>query len=66
MSSELFEGVSETGDISDALSVAIQNASESLSSSQFVWRLDSVWGNSTGFVKVTLVAATISLDLLPN
>lgn len=64
MSSEIFEGESESGDFPQALSAAIHSAGKSLQTPYFVWRLDSVLGNSTGYVKVCLQVA--STDMTEN
>lgn len=64
MNSEIFEGESESGDFPQALSEAIHKAEESLQTPYFVWRLDSVLGNSTGYVKVCLQVA--SADMAEN
>jgi hypothetical protein len=61
MAMRIFEGASEVGDIAEALNAAIQNAKDELTFSRYVWRLDSVWGNSSGFVKVNLVAGDSSI-----
>lgn len=68
MSYELFEGESENGDVPEALNAAIQKANENMSSFPFIWRLDSVWGNSTGYVKVSLVAVSTATTsaMLPS
>ncbi|MFA7351465.1 MAG: hypothetical protein WC009_11955, partial [Methylotenera sp.] len=47
-------------DISEALNAAIQNVKESSTFPQYVWRLDSIWGSSSGFIKVSLVGADTS------
>jgi|GEM_PF-3792275 len=62
MSSNIFEGVSETGDISAAFNDAIAKARRSLPLAQYVWRLDSVSGNMDGAVLIKVVAVEALSD----
>jgi len=62
MSSNIFEGVSETGDFSAAFNDAIAKARESLPLASYVWRLDSVSGNMDGAVLIKVVAVEALSD----
>jgi hypothetical protein len=54
-----FVGSSSSGDISEALQAAIQAAKEGLPASLVHWTLDSIVGESGGFVEINTVSVKI-------
>lgn len=61
------KGTSQTGDITEALENAVENAKDALRSEFVAWRLDAIEGKYGGFVgakdlEVTIVAARGALE----
>ncbi len=59
MNKQTFSGTSDNGDISEALQSAVQAAKETLETSLVSWTMESITGESGGFIQKNTVTATI-------
>lgn len=63
MSGKIFEGVSTSGDLAEALEDAVAKAKESLQTTLVEWKLVSLGGTHGGFVQTREIRLVISASI---
>lgn len=58
-----FKGISQNGDLSEAINDAIIRAKESLTTDHILWELDKVTGSNGGFIHENIIEVSINAQI---
>ncbi len=58
-----FKGISQNGDLSEAINVAIVKAKEALTTDHILWELDKVSGSNGGFIHENIIEVSLNVQI---